>query len=69
MLSLAKCPHCENMISQIEVIDIPLTVSLQPQWKGFAYLCPSCRKVLSVELNPLAGQEDIVRRIAELLRD
>jgi hypothetical protein len=67
MLSIAKCPHCEAMIDRIEVTDIPLTVALQPQWKGFAYLCPRCRKVLSVELNPLAGQDDIVRRIAEML--
>jgi len=63
-----KCPKCDALISQVEVIDVSVTVSLQPQWKGFAYLCPQCRTVLNVEINPLLVRDEIVAEVELLLR-
>jgi transcription elongation factor Elf1 len=62
-----KCPHCDQMILSAEVQDIDLSVGFRPQWKGFAYTCPRCQKVLSVEMNPLTLQTDTVSRVAQIV--
>ena len=66
---MMNCPHCQKPISQIEIEDVPLAVLFQPQYKGFAYLCPGCRKVLSVGMNPLSLEDDLVARIANRVAD
>ena len=66
-MNTGKCPHCESLIEQVEVEDIDLAVSRQPKWKGFAYHCPACHKVLSIQMNPLSLDDDIVERIAKLI--
>jgi phage terminase large subunit GpA-like protein len=65
----AKCPHCEKPVSQIEIEDVDMTVLSRPQLKGFAYLCPHCRKILSVQVNPLILQDNLLKRIVESLRN
>jgi hypothetical protein len=67
-MNTGKCPYCQKAIIQIEVEDVDVTVLHQPRYKGFAYLCPACRAVLSVQLNPLALETDTVNRVAQSLQ-
>lgn len=63
-----KCPHCGRLVSSVSVDDITLNVELEPQWKGFSYSCSSCQKVLSVQLNPLAVNADLLQEIKREVR-
>lgn len=60
-----KCPHCERPISQLEVDDIHLTVDGRATWMGMSYGCPHCRKIVSVQMNPLTLAEDTAKEVAK----
>ncbi len=64
-----KCPQCQQYVTQAEIVDVPLTIGLQPRWKGFAYKCPfaNCQTILGVQMNPLALEDGLIVRIAKLL--
>ena len=59
-MNLGKCPHCEKVITNVNVDDVSVDVGIKPRWRGFSYYCPSCKKVLSVQINPLTVEDDIV---------
>lgn len=62
-----KCPHCDVDITRVKVSDIDGFVAMLPKWKCFAYSCPTCDKVLNVEMNPLALQADQTEEILKRL--
>ena len=68
MFNVNKCPHCSKAITDVSVEDVTLTVGFQPRWKGFSYSCPACHKVLGVEMNPLAGEVDLLNGVEKLLK-
>lgn len=44
--------------------DITMTIGIgKPAWKGFSHACPSCHCVLSVEVNPLTIQGEILNAL------
>ena len=59
-----KCPKCEKVAHQSIVEDVDLS-SGAAQWKGANYLCPHCRTILSVSLDPLALKNEILRAIQQ----
>jgi len=61
----AKCPNCKRVIDHFVVDDVLLTSPSQQSYKGIACLCPACRTVLGVQMNPLAIQVETVNQIAE----
>ena len=61
MINSSKCPHCKSTITTVHTEDITMTVAIgKPAWKGFSHACPSCHCVLSVEVNPLTIQGEIL---------
>lgn len=67
MLNTSKCPHCDKILSGVEVEDVVLNVNFAPEWKGFSYCCPYCRKILGVQMNPLTLDSDLENTVrAEL---
>lgn len=62
-----KCPKCEQVIFQAEVEPITVQQLLGPSWNGASFLCPHCRTVLSVGMDPVALKTDIVDDILEAL--
>ena len=62
-MNTGKCPHCSAVLEKILVEDISLNDDKQPRWRGFSYLCPSCKAVLSVQMNPLALNFDLLTEI------
>lgn len=65
-----KCPKCEQYVSHPQVVDVQLTVGLQPQWQGMSFVCPNmnCRTILGVQMNPILLQDSLVNRIGALLK-
>ena len=66
-MNTGTCPKCSKVLTALEVEDITLNVTYNPQWKGFSYCCPYCRTIVGVQLNPLALEVDLVEKIAERL--
>lgn len=64
----AKCPHCDQIVTQVEGLDVPVTVSHRPQWQGLAYACPHCHKILSVQVNPFLLNNELVADLLKALR-
>lgn len=61
------CPGCGSIVphadlERIAINDPPKT------WKGVSYLCPNCRTVLGIGIDPLALKEDTVRAVARQVR-
>jgi hypothetical protein len=62
-----KCPHCETTISYAKGEPIDIKVGKSEAYKGVSYLCPSCRSVLSVSMDPLALNQNLVNRLMKAL--
>ena len=65
-----KCPHCTKAIMGVKLHAVDATstgFSLGEGWKAVTYACPSCSKVLGVQIDPVAIKADIVREVTEEL--
>lgn len=68
MLHSGKCPHCHKPISSAAVENVDIKGEANVSYKGVTYLCPHCRSVLSVSMDQLALNGDLVRRLLKALR-
>ena len=68
MFHSGKCPHCQNLITQVNVENIEIATGLATSYKGVSYSCPTCSSVLSVEIDPVALKADIVSDLLKALR-
>ena len=57
-----QCPKCETSISYTdgEHVDIH---SGGTKWHGVSFVCPSCRVVLGIQIDPIAMKADIVSEL------
>ncbi len=66
-----KCPHCKKILTRaiVEGIDIDTALIFpDTKYKGVTYACPSCRAVLSVSMDQIALNADVVNRLLTALR-
>lgn len=63
-----KCPHCNTMITAVNISDLDGKVKGQSQWRCIGYGCPACMKLLSVAIDPISLKSDVLAGVAELLR-
>ncbi len=68
MINTGTCPKCGNLIMNIEIEDMPIHLNFQPAWKGISYLCPSCRAILAVGIDPVALKTDLRNEILNVLQ-
>jgi hypothetical protein len=59
----SKCPKCENLMTSVNVKEIEIRASGNRKFKGASFDCPHCQTSISIELDPLAMQTDLVRKI------
>jgi len=65
-----KCPHCNSVLTRavVESIEVDTAVIFSSTtYKGVTYACPSCRAVLSVSLDQMALNADVVDRLLKAL--
>jgi len=67
-MNTGKCPKCNALIRSVEVEAIDVTEALKPEWKGASFVCPFCRTILGVGIDPIAVKIDLVNEIVEKLR-
>jgi len=66
MIHSAKCPHCEATIASATVENIKIR-GVGSEYKGVSYSCPSCHSVLTVSMDQIALNVDLVKRILSSL--
>lgn len=50
-----KCPKCENTIANVYIQPVDAKVPFSTEgFKAVSYQCPSCRTILSVQMDPVA---------------
>jgi len=67
MLHAGKCPHCDKTISHAKAEPIDIRVGTTAEYKGISYYCPFCHAVLSVGMDPLALNQNLVNRLMQAL--
>jgi len=63
MINTGKCPKCEKTISSVKIEAIDIKEGFNNKYLGVSYCCSHCSTVLSVEIDPLALQADLVKKI------
>ena len=61
------CPKCNGVVSRVMLEGVTINAP-GASWHGVNYLCPLCRTVLSVGIEPVALKTDIVSEVVEKLR-
>jgi len=67
-MSLGKCPKCEGWVSYAVGEGVEIRVPAGKTWKGISYLCPNCRTVISVQIDPIAIRADIINSVVDELK-
>jgi hypothetical protein len=66
MLHSATCPYCQRPIASAKVENIKIN-GVGSEYKGVSYSCPSCHAVLSVSMDQIALNVDLVKRLLKAL--
>lgn len=64
---MGTCPKCGNLVASVTVEGITVN-GPGHQWAGLSFVCPSCRSVLGVGIDPVALKSDTLSAVAEMLR-
>ena len=65
---MAKCPHCDANIIQVDTEAITLSDEKMRSFRGLSYSCSACHYVLNVSIDPTAQDGDIAASVVEALR-
>ena len=66
--SWGKCPKCEKPISRVTAGHVEIDIPGGSKWNGISYTCPLCQTVLSVQIDPIAIKNDLVKELFNMLR-
>ena len=66
MIHSATCPHCQRTIASATVENIKIN-GVGSEYKGVSYSCPSCHAVLSISMDQIALNVDLVKRLLKAL--
>ena len=58
--SLAKCPHCESTLTELQIEELCLKAGAF-SYVGVAYVCPKidCAKIISVQMDPIVLNSEL----------
>lgn len=65
---MAKCPHCDKMVSYLNLEAITSSVFMGTKWNTIAYVCPHCQKIINAQIDPIAIKTDTINETIENLR-
>ena len=58
------CPFCNAVLGRLAIESLDGTIYPdEPDWRLLAFQCPDCRSVLSVQVDPVALKNEIVREL------
>jgi len=65
---IPTCPYCEKGFTYVKIQEVEMHAGFEPYHSGLTYLCPHCQKILSIQINPIKFQEELLARLDHLLR-
>jgi hypothetical protein len=63
-----KCPRCERVLQHVDIEPIDIHKDSKRAFHGVTFVCPDCRTILAVELDPIAVTADVVRVVMERMK-
>jgi hypothetical protein len=66
MLHSGQCPYCHRIIASAKVENVRIN-GVGAEYKGVSYSCPYCHAVLSVSMDQISLNVDLVRRLLKAL--
>ena len=67
MIATGKCPKCDQIVTKVQLEAVDVFVGFHAEYKGVSYLCPHCRAVLGVGIDPVALMNDTVSKTIQRL--
>jgi phage FluMu protein Com len=67
-MNTGKCPKCEKLLTHVDAEAIEIHQNLKSASRGVSYLCPHCRTILSVQIDPLASIADMANAVVRRLK-
>ncbi len=64
----AICPECNAMVSHLNIQEMTSAALFGTEWRTIAFLCPTCQKILSIQIDPIAIKTDIINAIIDAVR-
>ena len=64
----SKCPNCEAPITVVNIEPVKIQTKNKATLHGVSYFCPKCQFVLSVGVDHLALQKDILHHIESFVQ-
>ena len=61
-------PNCGKRLGSANLEPITIKAGSSKSWHGAQYLCPYCRTILSVAIDPVALNDDLVHQIKKIFR-
>jgi len=68
MANEGKCPKCDRVVDRVEVEQVGARTQ-GSNWSAVSLRCPSRDTVLSVQIDPLSLNDDLVEKIEEILKN
>lgn len=69
MMKTGKCPKCEKVPAKIALEGIEIGAPFAgTTYVGVSYLCPYCRTILGVGIDPVALKTDTIDGVVKKLR-
>jgi phage FluMu protein Com len=66
MIPQGKCVKCARLLTHVDLDAITVGNQITgPLHKGISYVCPQCKTVLGVAIDPIALKADTVREVLE----
>jgi hypothetical protein len=69
MNSTGLCPKCGKLCATVIIEEVALSHSVsRSSFKGANYLCPHCKTILSVSMDPFAYKNDVAAAVLKLMK-
>ena len=64
----AMCPECNSTVSHLNIEEMTSSAFFGTQWRTIGFVCPSCQKILSIQIDPIAIKTDIINAVVSAIR-
>jgi hypothetical protein len=70
MINNGLCPNtaCGKRLSNVSVEDIDISHGFSRTWRGVSYVCPHCKTILGIGIDPVALKTDTINGVVKALR-